>query len=202
MKTKLIALMIGFFVVLGTALLADEWGPIEQTEFFSPNKRYMLKIVPREDWPIKPGYCKATLFKIDGRERKGIWSRYLINNHAPVRVFVADSGEYVLTMDEWHSVGELPVVIYGPRGDLIRVHSTDSLGLKNDVEHIKKTVSSYWWNEGLISFFGPEEETFFIRLHWGKLVLLGLEDGDLMDEDSRLETCLPLHERQGQAGVR
>jgi len=142
----------------------------------------MLKISPHPDWPDKPGHCRATLYGVEGAKRREIWSRFLINNHAPVRVFVADSGEYVVTMDEWHSVGELPIVVYGKRGELIRVHSTDSLGLKDDVLHIKRTVSSYWWNEDSMSFFGPDEETFFIRLHWGKLVFISLEDGDLMDE--------------------
>ena len=86
-------------------------------------------------------------------------------------------------MDEWHSVGELPVVVYGKRGELIRVHSTDSLGLRDDVLHVKTTTSSYWWNEDSMSFFGPDEETFFIRLHWGRLLLLRLDDGDLMNEE-------------------
>ena len=83
-----------------------------------------------------------------------IWSRFLINNHSPVRVFVSDSGKYVVTMDEWHSVGELPVVVYGQRGELIRVHSTDSLGLKDDVLQITITASSYWWNEDSVIFSG------------------------------------------------
>ena len=109
--------------------------------------------------------------------------RFLINNHAPVRVFVSDSGKYVVTMDEWHSVGELPVVVYGQRGELIRVHSTDSLGLKHDVLQITITASSYWWNEDSLIFFGPDEETLFIRLHWGKLLLLRLRDGDLMNDE-------------------
>ena len=165
--------------VLATIACADSWGPIEQTEFYSENRKHMLRFEPHPDWPSKPGHCRAVLFK-GGKE---LWSRYLINNHAPVRVFVADSGDYVLTMDEWHSVGELPVVIYGRRGELVRVHSTDSLGLKDDIEHIKQTVSSYWWNEDSISFFGPDEETFLIRLHWGELILLQLRDGDLMDEE-------------------
>ena len=126
-----------------------------QFEFRSENGQHLLKLEPRDDWPDKPGHCRATLYRLDGNKRTEKWSRFLINNHAPVQVFVSNSGNYVLTMDEWHSVGELPVVIYGRRGELIRVHSTDSLGLGNDIEHIKMTDSSFWWNEDSVSFLRP-----------------------------------------------
>ncbi len=159
---------------------ADRWGPVKHTEFHSAAGTHRLKIDPDPDWPDKPGHCRATLY----RGNKEVWSRYLINNHAPVRVFVADSGKYVVTMDEWHSVGELPVVIYGRLGRLVRVHSTDSLGLAEDVLHIKRTVSSYWWNEDSVSFFGPDDETFIIRLHWGKWIVLDLRAGYVMQEEA------------------
>lgn len=160
---------------------ADSWGLVKQTEFFSPQQKYMLKIVPHKDWPDKPGHCQATLYKIGGGKQKKIWSRHLINDYAPVQVFVADSGKYVITMDEWHHVGTLPIVIYGAYGRLISVHGLDSLGLKYEYEHIIRTVSSYWWNEDSISFFDPNQEFFIVRLHWGKMIFLDLDSGDLMD---------------------
>ncbi|MBN2022872.1 MAG: hypothetical protein JW809_08750 [Pirellulales bacterium] len=158
---------------------ADFWGPLEPTEFRSANGKYTLKIEPHPDWPDKPGHCRATLL----REGRRVWSRHLINDHGPVQVFVADSGRYVVTMDEWHHVGKLPVVIYGNDGRLIRVHDTDSLGLKDDVLNIKMSISSYWWNEGAVSLFGPDDETFLIRLHWGKWIVLELENGDLLAKE-------------------
>ncbi len=183
MQTKVITLVTFVSITLATTLSADSWGPPEQKEFFSPKQKHMLKVTPHKDWPNKPGHCQAILYKINGERKTEIWSRHLINNKAPMRVFVADSGKYVVTMDEHGSVGDIPVVIYGLSGELIRVHSTDSLGLKDDIKHIKQTVSSYWWNEDSISFFSPDEEVFFIRLHWGKLIFLELSHGDLMDEE-------------------
>jgi hypothetical protein len=179
MKTKWF-LNIAFLIwVSSSQARADTWRAPKKTEFFSENRQYMLKIEPHPDWANKPGHCRATLF----RGKKEIWSRHLINNEAPVRVFVADSGQYVITMDEWGNVGKLPVVIYGPIGELVRVHSTDSLELKDDTLHIKRTISSYWWNENSISFFGPDEEKYFIRLHWGKWIVLDLHRGDLFQKE-------------------
>tara|TARA_R110002049_G_scaffold247930_3_gene422420 strand:- start:2310 stop:3194 length:885 start_codon:yes stop_codon:yes gene_type:complete len=174
---------VTFSCVASSVCSGDSWGPITKFEFHSANRQHVLKIAPHEDWPDKPGHCRATLYRIDDVKRTEIWSRFLINNHAPVSAFVSNSGNFVLTMDEWHSVGELPVVIYGGRGELIRVHSTDSLGLRDDISHIKMTVSSYWWNEDSVSFFGPKEELLFIRLHWGKFIVLQLRDGEIFLKD-------------------
>jgi hypothetical protein len=179
MKTKQFFQIAFLMCAMPFLAHADSWRAAEKAEFSSENRKYMLKIEPHPDSWKNPGHCRATLF----RGKKEIWSRHLINNYAPVRVFVADSGQYVLTMDEWHSVGKLPVVIYGPLGDLIQVHSTDSLGLKDDIAHIRITISSYWWNEDSISFFGPADEKFFIRLHWGKWIVLDLRSGALFEKE-------------------
>ncbi|MDB4439553.1 hypothetical protein N9153_01370 [Planctomicrobium sp.] len=178
-----IAVGICLLSLFSSSSFADQWRRISKFEFASENKQHLLKIEPHERWVDKPGHCLATLYRVDGEEHIELWSRFLINNHAPVRVFVSNSGDFVVTMDEWHRVGKLPFVIYGPKGKLICVHSTDSLGLRDDIEHIKRTVSSYWWNENSINFFGPKEEVFYIRLHWGKILLLKLSNGDLMDDD-------------------
>jgi len=176
-----LAALVYLFTVLEQSA-ADSWGLIEKTEFYSATSEYVLQIWPHPDFGSTPGHCRATLYRIEGGRRASVWSRDLINNHAPVSVFVADSGKYVVTMDEWHFVGTLPVVVYGPRGELIRVHSTDSLGLRGDVLKIASSVSSYWWNADALSFFGPDDEHFFIRLHWGKVLMLDLRSGDLMDQ--------------------
>ncbi len=184
MTSRITYILIALFCFSqGVICQADSWGQITKFEFPSENGRHLLVIAPHDEWSDKPGHCRATLYRINGDKRTELWSRFLINNHAPVTVFVSNSGEFVLTMDEWHSVGELPVVIYGKRGALVHVHSTGSLGLKGDSQHIKHTASSYWWNENSTSFFGPKDETFFVHLHWGKLLLVNLRDGDLMDDD-------------------
>ena len=158
---------------------ADEWASIEEEDFQSPSGKHLFKIIPYEGY--RPGHCKGVLFKTNGSKLKEVWSRYLINNEGPVRVFVADSGKYVVTMDEWGEVGKLPVVIYGPNGRLDKVHNLKSLGLKSNA-HIKTTISSDWWNEDAIIFFGPKEEYFFIRLHWGKMLIIDLRIGRLYEE--------------------
>lgn len=184
---------LGMLFVLSLTMVlpmkADSWRPITRAEFHSAAGKHVLKIRPHSHSAKRPGRCLATLYKVDGPKRTELWSRNLINNHAPVRIFVADSGQYVVTMDEWHSVGELPVVVYGPSGRLIRVHDLESLGVTEETRDflkIRRTVSSDWWNEDSISFFDPEEKFFLIRLHWGKWIILELERGMVLTRETRL----------------
>jgi hypothetical protein len=182
-KTRFVCLLLLLMAISAGQARADEWMLPTSREFLSNNGKYVFAVTPHKDWPTKPGQCLGVLSKVNGKNRTEVWSRHLINDISPVKVFVADSGKYVVTMDEWHHVGKLPVVIYDFRGGLVCVHSTDTLGLKDDILHIKQTVSSYWWNEDSISFFGPEDKTFVIRLHWGKTLFLWLQDGALMDDE-------------------
>lgn len=181
LKISLFQLLVSSFAM--SAVMADEWLWIEEddSEFRSESGKYLFKVMPHEGLTFKPGYCQGVLYALDNEQFREIWQRYLINNEAPVKVFVADSGKYVVTMDEWGRVGKLPVVIYGKNGKLIKVHNLKSLGIEND-EHIRSSISSYWWNEDAISFFGPDDEYFFIRLHWGKLLIIELRDGYICDD--------------------
>ena len=180
-KTRIVCILFFVATLSADRARADEWLMPRTREISSNNGKFVFVVTPHG--ASQPGHCVGALFRIEGKKRTEIWSRCLINDIAPVEIFVADSGEFVVTMDEWHEVGRLPVVIYDFRGGLARVHTTDTLGLKGDVLHITQTVSSYWWNNGSISFFGLEDKTFIIRLHWGKVVFLELRDGDLMDDD-------------------
>jgi len=99
---------------------------------------YHLKSTPDEPLKYHPGYCKGVLFEVrGGTKRVELWPLFLINNEAPVSVFVTNAGRYVVTMDEWGRVGKLPVVVYGFQGELVHVHNTVSLGVGEDSEHIK-----------------------------------------------------------------
>jgi hypothetical protein len=90
-------------------------------------------------------------------------------------------------MDEWGDIGTFPVVIYGYRGKLVIVHNIKSLILEDDVNNIKVTVGSFWWDEDSISFFGPDEEYFFIRLHWGRMLVFELSTGRLITNSDGIE---------------
>jgi hypothetical protein len=106
---------------------------------------------------------------------------------------VPDSGRYVVTFDEWHSVGQKPVVIYGEGGRLIAELILADLNLELNPK-IEQSVSSYWWNKDAIMLFGPPapkdaepwqrtlENSLFIRLYWGEVLAIDLAGGKLRDD--------------------
>lgn len=169
-----------FFATLPVAALADEWAFPLPKVVYSEDGSFSAHITPEENVWERFGFCRVAFYQGD----KELWSRNLINNVAPGTVLIPDSGRYLVTMDEWHNVGTLPIVIYGENGALLAVHNMESLGLQDDWRHILRTESSTWWNENAIYFFDSSGEIFFIRLHWGKWLTIGLKYGELLDEKS------------------
>lgn len=170
---------LAFAIVTGLSL-ADEWAPPKKADYYSPTRTHVLKVTPSGTWPREHGNCVATLSRLTEEAPAKVWSRHLANNLAPVDAFVTDSGNYVVTLDEWGAAGTFPIVVYGKGGRLIRMHTLDTLSV--DPMEINATVSNFWWREQAIPFFGPEEEVFLIRLRRGQMLMVELRSGDLMDE--------------------
>jgi len=181
-RQRTLMLAAAWLVIFGQTALSDSWTSPQVTEHKSEAGGYVLRVTPSPD-SSSPGHCRAEMLRVHGIKPTQVWSRDLINNIAPVRSYVTNSGRYVVTMDEWGHVGKFPVVVYAHDGGLVAVHSTDSLGLEGeDILHITQSVSSYWWNENALVFFEPREEVLCIRLHWGKLLLINLADGEVMSQ--------------------
>lgn len=136
-------------------------------KYWSKNHQYVFKVEPRriltqlayfqdlvegsEDPGSASGQkvvpCTDTLY----RNRrlwsdKKIGSKPLSNDVAPVEAAVSSDGQYVVTFDNWHSVGygDDDVVIFGPQGKLIRKFSWEDL-LGHDAQNVTHSVSSRWW---------------------------------------------------------
>ena len=156
---------------------------LQETEFKSSSGDYVFRVTPQSVSAYRPGYCKGELYRVKGGQRELIWSRHLINDRAVHRAVVSDSGQYVVTLDDWDEDGKLPIVIYGGEGSLHTIHTLASLGLDKDYEHIMPTTAGRHWKEHGLFFFGPDEKTFYIRLRWGQMLLIEMHLGNVMDEE-------------------
>lgn len=145
-KTWVIA-VAGVTVLAGSAA-ADSWlAPYEQ-DYYSANGVHYLHVVPGDG----ATHARGTLYrevgdKAEVEEVATEWSRDLLNPHAPHQVLVADSGEYVVTFDEWGRVGygDNVVVIYGPGGDVVMNFALEDLLTEEEIVEVPHTVSSRWW---------------------------------------------------------
>ena len=169
----------------GTPAAVALWvgdGP-ETTEHFAGNGRYVLKVVPRQ-WDEDLGSCKGTLYEVGENSRRMLWKRNLINDDAPVDVYVANSGKSVVTLGAWHGAGwtgSAPVAIYRHE-ELAGVLNPKQNKFFNS-EEVMSFLGRYWYETALV-FFGPEDELLFMTLSSGRVVALDLLRGSIAPEEA------------------
>lgn len=181
-------------VLFFTAAKADKWELPRDTTCYSDNGQYQFFLAVKQfDVPSETRPSGLLSRKAAGRW-EGVWTNRLANQTSPVQVMVPNSGRYVVTFDEYHSVGENPVVIYGAKGRLIANLTLADLGLENH-PNISRSVSSYWWNKYAIMVFGPPatpasgpwkrilQDSLFIRLFWGEVIAIDLASGKVRNAD-------------------
>jgi hypothetical protein len=148
---------------------ADEWLPPKPEVYYASNQQFRLRVIPR---PVssqldyfsdkvkgktpagqprgeKRDFAEGVLERADGPGRwTPVWDRRLVNEVAPVSALVSPSGRYVATFDNWHSQGRGSnvVVIYGPRGDLVRAMQLSDLLPSDWIDALPHSVSSTMWS--------------------------------------------------------
>jgi hypothetical protein len=160
-------------VIAGLALTslarADEWLPAKIETYFSADRKYRLTVIPRAiSTPLNYFRDKLSGAEPAGQARgdvatfaegrleydddrghwKKVWALPLVNDVAPVSALVSNSGAYVVTFDDWFSVGRGPnvVVIYGPGGKHIRSLPLDEIISPQWISTLTSSVSSTFWS--------------------------------------------------------
>ena len=162
----ILAIILPFFV--SSQVYADEWMLPVTEKYYSFDKSYFFKVTPRKlESPLKyfedkekriepagsavgskDNFCKGELYKKGDDEMiSPIWEIHLLNDVAPVDALVSNTGEFVVTFDNWHSMGygDNIVVIYGRNGSVIRKFSLEDIFRKNDINNLPRSVSSVYW---------------------------------------------------------
>jgi hypothetical protein len=176
--------------LLAAEAKADSWALPQDSTYESANGRFQFFVALRGSQGVKGP--SGTLRRKSGDQWEPVWTNQLVDRVIPVQVRVPDSGRYVVTFDEYHSVGQHPVVIYGESGRLIAHLTLADLRLENH-PYISRSVSSYHWNESAMFLFGPAakagagspermlEDSLFIRLYWGEVIPIDLATGKVRD---------------------
>jgi hypothetical protein len=153
--------------VLAGKVLADTWLPPTVKEYYSAERDVRFTVVPR-------GLSSPLAYfedLVDGRENAGqaengetiargvleertgadswdkVWAGPLVNDVSPVSAMVAPSGRYVVTFDNWHSIGrgQHVVVIYDRQGRLIRSLELGDIIPPEWIRGLSHSVSSTAW---------------------------------------------------------
>lgn len=182
-------LIFGSFVVM-----ADSWAPPRTKDYYSKDKTYFVRIVPRTvpvkfwkwmnakprqkrrftpvDTTIIP--CHAIMYKKTKMGDSLVWKKNLINEVAPVSAFVSNDGKYIVTFDNWHSMGYGVdvMVYYDNQGSLIKRHMLEDIS-PFPINTYSMSVSSIWWrcdikfldNHRLEICFRDENEAVATRIY-------------------------------------
>lgn len=162
---------------------ADSWVPAKVEEYSSSNGQFTFTVTPRNEKVP----CKGELFRLVAGKRESIWTRELLNYNSPVSATVSDSGEYVITFDDWGRCGMLPIVIYGKDGAFKHAFDLDDLGIFPNSDPVRVSVSSVWWRSGALIFtgtpikeWGENSELLFVRLSWGRWLVIMLQSAEFL----------------------
>ena len=156
---------IAVFAAVTDPARADSWAPPGTETFEAANGEYRFTVEPspigssleyfvEEVKALEQGREVARPTPLGLLERKlpngewrAVWGAPLMNRVAPVDALVSRDGRYVVTFDNWHSLGhgENVIVIYGADGALVRSLQLTDLFPKAYMDSLPHTVSSIQW---------------------------------------------------------
>ncbi|QTD56646.1 hypothetical protein [Parasphingorhabdus cellanae] len=160
-----------FSAIASQPVLADSWAPPGQAVFESDSGAARVTIIPRDlsspleyfrdklDERKDPGLppdasIVRALAVIEMKDGSGNWLTNwevdLVNEVAPVTAILSDDGQYLVTFDNWHSVGYGPATIvrYKRGKGLLGAHDLESFLPPYYLQALPRSVSSRSWKKG------------------------------------------------------
>jgi TonB family protein len=162
-----IATVLLAFAMLCAGVHADSRELPREKTYTSKNRRFEFRVAPKQIESqlkyfqekaegksdagalagIVDNVCRGTLFEKKNGKLVERWSIPLVNEVAPASALVANDGSYVVTFDNWHSVGygDDVVVIYDSEGRLWRKFGLEEVLPEWHLADIPTSASSRRW---------------------------------------------------------
>jgi hypothetical protein len=162
-----------------TQLSADSWPGARPQAFASANGTHIFRTRPPQlaNWS---GHAQGAVVTLgDGGRETVMWSRELVN--IPVRAFITDDGQHVVTFDTWAKLGyEHSLVIYGARGAVVADYALESLLSAGDIARsVVHTATTRRWLQDASISFDDRGQAIVIALQWGKVIRVALSTGQI-----------------------
>jgi TonB family protein len=175
-----------FLSAISATCLADSWSLPVETTVFSQNGKFGVTIRPkaltsqldyfqdkvagRDDAGGVKGLSAnsphAEVFSVSAGGRTPIVRFALRNEVTPVSAVLSNDGAWLVTFDDWHSMGYGPnvVVIYRADGTVVRALSLEDILTSEDLDVLPRSVSSrYWAADKIINEEAAELELYVTR---------------------------------------
>lgn len=126
---------------------ADTWRWPETKAYTSDGARFRLTVEPGRLSGERQSPSGTLEQRLPDGEWRRVWARPLVNLHAPVSAIVADAGDFVVTFDNWHSLGhgDDVVVVYDAQGGIVASLALGDFLPSAIVQAFPRSSSSIWW---------------------------------------------------------
>jgi hypothetical protein len=162
-----VATVLLAFAMLCAGVHADSRELPREKTYTSKNRRFEFRVAPKQIESqlkyfqekaegrsdagalagIVDNVCRGTLFEKKNDKLVERWSIPRVKEVAPASALVANDGSYVVTFDNWHSVGygDDVVVIYDSDGRLWRKYGLEELFPEWHLSYIPTSATSRRW---------------------------------------------------------
>ncbi|MBN1904113.1 MAG: ankyrin repeat domain-containing protein [Deltaproteobacteria bacterium] len=145
---SLIKFVLCICVFFPISAVADSWAPPERKEFFSPDNKVRFTVIPSRGFDeFEVGPVGLLEQKNEAGKYEFVWVNKLVNDTTPVSAIVSDSGNYILTIDDYLSAGygDKTIVLYNKSGNKIANFELDDALSEEQIRNLPTSVSSIWW---------------------------------------------------------
>ena len=100
-----------------------------------------------------------------------------VNVMAPAEALISNSGDYIVTLDNWGSIGygDDILVIYDQKGELVRRFSLKDFYSEQEIKNLNRSVSSIYWR-GKVTFV---QEGAYLKITLKRIKNLGINERDI-----------------------
>src|SRR5687768_11552663 len=160
---RIVAVFTASFVAVTMDVHADRWASPTTVRICSTNENFCADLHPRGQDPTEHprdhvrdeaklnASAKLTATATVLRRSNGKYQRIrafsLVNGLAPADALLSSDGRYLVTFDNWASLGggDNVVVIYRDDGFLVKKYSLVQLLSEKKVKTLPMSASSIWW---------------------------------------------------------
>lgn len=141
---------IYLFLFLATNAFADSWSSPTPRTVASPKGEFLLRTIP----PRRLGEgndeftkMKFIVYRLDPATQDYQETTRFDVEENPIEFFINDTGDRIVTMDQYFMVGKGPrvVVVYDSTGKELKTWALKDFYDKEGIKHLSESISSIHW---------------------------------------------------------
>lgn len=162
MKAPLIKVVA--WLLCAVPALSDSWEPPTSKTFSSPRGEHLVRITPaiwNDKRAVEP--CRALIFQFiaESKEYRLVHELLLVNPVRPIEALISDDGSYLVTFDDYYSVGygENVIVVYDLKDGSTTPIRLEAFLSTAQIDEFDHSTSSLQWR-GSVDFMADQRTVY------------------------------------------